>query len=369
MCAPSNAAVDNVILKIMADGFVDGNGHRYNPSMVRIGVGQSAAVKDIALEAKVNSFLAEGSDLAQLDTSIAGYRVELLRLQKDIAKLRRRIQALTVACPWPLSREWEIRIDEETFDRTGRIYFVNHKQKRTSYQIPPEAKPGEQQYTATSMPEYRTHLGTIVKLVERYNTISSKLQRTKLVQTVSESLAKGYNGNSQSVSNVRQQLETQIIDSVHIVLTTLGTAGSRTLESAEKFEVVVIDEAAQSVEPATLVALQLGSSHAILVGDPQQLPATIFSVSGRSTKYDRSLFQRLEEANYPVHMLDTQYRMHPCISDFPRRIFYDGNLLDGPNVKDPEYGNPLYRTIISKLPNFQVSFFLPNVLPHHNGSC
>ena len=27
--------------------------------------------------------------------------------------------------------------------------------------------------------------------------------------------------------------------------------------------------------------LQLGSSHAILVGDPQQLPATIFSMSGK----------------------------------------------------------------------------------------
>ena len=57
-----------------------------------------------------------------------------------------------------------------------------------------------------------------------------------------------------------------------------------------------------------LQALQLGSSHAILVGDPQQLPATIFSVSGRNTKFDRSLFQRLEDAGHPVHMLDTQYR-------------------------------------------------------------
>ena len=35
VCAPSNAAVDNVIMKIMEDGFVDGHGRRYNPSMVR----------------------------------------------------------------------------------------------------------------------------------------------------------------------------------------------------------------------------------------------------------------------------------------------------------------------------------------------
>ena len=126
--------------------------------------------------------------------------------------------------------------------------------------------------------------------------------------------------------------------------------------------------------------MQLGSSHAILVGDPQQLPATIFSISGRDTKYDRSLFARLEEAGHAVHMLDTQYRMvclfrihsgnyllthqtiniplsfqHPAISDFPRRIFYDGKLADGPNVKHPEYGNPLKMAVFKKFPAFQVT--------------
>jgi senataxin len=60
-------------------------------------------------------------------------------------------------------------------------------------------------------------------------------------------------------------------------MTTLGTAGNRALEAANKFEVVVIDEAAQSVEPSTLAGLQLGSSHAILVGDPQQVSDTLQS--------------------------------------------------------------------------------------------
>ncbi|PJA26327.1 MAG: hypothetical protein CO189_11400 [candidate division Zixibacteria bacterium CG_4_9_14_3_um_filter_46_8] len=108
--------------------------------------------------------------------------------------------------------------------------------------------------------------------------------------------------------DVRMGLETHVLNEVHIVMTTLGSAGNRTLEGTEKFEVVVVDEAAQSVEPATLSALQLGSRHCVLVGDPQQLPATIFNVSGRNTKYDRSLFQRLEEAGQPVYMLNEQYR-------------------------------------------------------------
>jgi senataxin len=136
-------------------------------------------------------------------------------------------------------------------------------------------------------------------------------------------------------------------------MTTLGSAGSRALEGVDKFEVVVIDEAAQSVEPSTLSALQLGSRHAVLVGDPQQLPATIFNVSGRESKYDRSLFQRLEEAGEPVYMLNEQYRMHPQISHFPRHIFYGGYLLDGPNVKSPDYGNPLRELVTHSFPSFQ----------------
>eukprot|EP00586_Coscinodiscus_wailesii_P022376 CAMPEP_0172511240 /NCGR_PEP_ID=MMETSP1066-20121228/234896_1 /TAXON_ID=671091 /ORGANISM="Coscinodiscus wailesii, Strain CCMP2513" /LENGTH=385 /DNA_ID=CAMNT_0013290539 /DNA_START=98 /DNA_END=1251 /DNA_ORIENTATION=+ len=353
VCAPSNAAVDNIILKIMADGFIDGNGCRYNPSLIRVGIGQSTAVRDVALEAKVNSVLEGGMDLAALQKSMAKLQAEKMKICESIAGLRRRVNAIISACKWNLAKHWEIRI-EQSFDQTGRVFFVNHKTKSTQFEVPAPPEPGEDHYSATAMPEYRSFMSSIVQLVERFNSVTSKLTRCSLVNTVTNVLAKGgVNAQGQQLFNVKQQLETDILNSVHIVLTTLGTAGSRNFEDCEKFEVVVVDEAAQSVEPASLVALQLGSKHAILVGDPQQLPATIFSVSGRSTKYDRSLFQRLEEAGNKVYMLDTQYRMHPAISDFPRRIFYDGSLLDGDNVKHPEYGCPLRREIQIKFPAFQ----------------
>jgi len=33
-------------------------------------------------------------------------------------------------------------------------------------------------------------------------------------------------------------------------------------------------------------------------------------------------------------MLNIQYRMHPSISKFPNEKFYDGKIIDRPNIKD-----------------------------------
>lgn len=352
VCAPSNNAIDNVIVKIMESGFIDGHGSRYNPSIVRIGSGQGDSVKDVSLETKVDNLLSEAHDFTRIQTIVTGYKTELTRIQSHIGQLKRQQYAIAHASEWPLSKDWEIRCDPSAEDI--RVYFVNHREKSTTFERPPPPEPGETHFPATSMPEYRSATQQLVKLVHKFNSIKLKLDRYLLLQKASNSSSSSAKGQK-AFDLVKQQVETDILDSTHIVMTTLGTAGNRALESAKKFEVVVVDEAAQSVEPSTLVALQLGSSHAILVGDPQQLPATIFSMSGRNTKYDRSLFQRLEEAGHEVHMLDTQYRMDPGISEFPRRIFYGGYLKDGPNVQKIGYGDPLRSAIQAHFPVFRVS--------------
>jgi senataxin len=263
VCAPSNAAVDNVIMKIIADGFVDGSGRRYNPSMARIGRGQSESVKDVCLEEKVESYITDSMDPTQLDNSIEGHKAECRRIHSDITLLRQRMHAMKKAVGYSLAKEWEIRIDEDT----ARVYFVNHKDKTTTYDVPPPPEPGQRHFPAEAMPEYKEFVSRVVKLVERYNNISTQLERLKICQDVSIAIQGGE--RCRAMNTIRQQVETHILDDTHIVTTTLGTAGNRALEAANKFEVVVIDEAAQSVEPSTLAGLQLGSSHAILVGDPQ----------------------------------------------------------------------------------------------------
>ena len=53
--------------------------------------------------------------------------------------------------------------------------------------------------------------------------------------------------------------------------------------------------------------------------------------------FGRSLFERLVTLGHPTHLLDVQYRMHPSVSLFPNREFYDQQILDGPNVKERGY--------------------------------
>ncbi|CAI5730304.1 unnamed protein product [Hyaloperonospora brassicae] len=182
-----------------------------------------------------------------------------------------------------------------------------------------------------------------VAMAQRINGCLEKLAEVKLElqrhqfarQAVSEMRGK----LSQST---RQSLEVSFLDTAHIVFTTLNSAGVAALDASARYDVLVVDEAAQAVELSTIIPMKFGSKQCVLVGDPQQLSATVFSRNSGQSLYERSLFERLESCEHPVHMLRTQYRSHPMISDFPRNYFYDGKLQDGDNVKGGDYAKPYH---------------------------
>jgi senataxin len=102
------------------------------------------------------------------------------------------------------------------------------------------------------------------------------------------------------------------------------------------FDDVIIDEAAQAVELSSIIPLKFQSKRYVLVGDPNQLPATVFSKLAANSLYEQSLFQRLM-IKMPVSMLSIQYRMHPEIRLFPSLHFYNNNLRDGENITEKDY--------------------------------
>ncbi|CAM8913510.1 unnamed protein product [Rhodiola kirilowii] len=104
------------------------------------------------------------------------------------------------------------------------------------------------------------------------------------------------------------------------------------------FGMLIIDEAAQLKECESLIPLQvLGLRHAVLIGDEKQLPAMVRSNISDSVNFGRSLFERLVLLGHRKHLLNIQYRMHPSISRFPNKEFYNNLIVDACSVKTRNY--------------------------------
>ncbi len=137
------------------------------------------------------------------------------------------------------------------------------------------------------------------------------------------------------VRRLERQIRDDILDRAQVLCCTCIGSGHDLLDG-RSFSRVLIDEATQATEPASLVPLVKGSRQIVLVGDHRQLPPTVISRRAERGGLDRSLFERLVEMGITPLMLTTQYRMHPSISDFPNNRFYDGKLEDGVDRSDRE---------------------------------
>jgi ATP-dependent RNA/DNA helicase IGHMBP2 len=101
----------------------------------------------------------------------------------------------------------------------------------------------------------------------------------------------------------------------------------------ETYDVLVIDEAAQALEPGCWVAI-LKTQKLILAGDHQQLPPTIKNQKNGNNGLENTLFQKLI-IKYPEAsiMLETQYRSNEKIMAFSSDYFYEGKLLAHESVQ------------------------------------
>jgi len=134
----------------------------------------------------------------------------------------------------------------------------------------------------------------------------------------SEDLAAKYS----SVHSIRR-----VMNEARIVAATAHRACTMPYLRRRRFEMVIVDEAAQLTEPLTL-GLTLRGRRFILVGDDRQLPPVV-----RTRGLAISMFERLKQSS-PITLLDTQYRMHPDIMSVSNQLFYDGRLRTGVTHED-----------------------------------
>jgi senataxin len=285
VCAPSNAAVDELVMRLKG-GIKTLTGEFHKLSVVRLGRSDNinANVLDVTLDELVNVKL----NLASGKKASTG---------DDVGKLMLNHKAICEELNTFLKQldEWRSKGQGQTPEQSQKVEQLKRKKQELSHSI-------------------------------------------DLLRDNGHTAARDAEIN-------RRQAQQEILDGAHVLCATLSGSGHDMFQNLNiEFETVIIDEAAQSIELSALIPLKYGCAKCIMVGDPKQLPPTVLSREAARFQYEQSLFVRMQ-SNRPndVHLLDTQYRMHPEISRFPSRAFYEGRLLDGPNMAKtrtrPWHGN------------------------------
>ncbi|MBK7344226.1 MAG: AAA family ATPase [Saprospiraceae bacterium] len=131
--------------------------------------------------------------------------------------------------------------------------------------------------------------------------------------------------------HLETRLVEQILDSAQVICTTL-TGAAHSLLDKRRFATLIVDEAAQALEPAVWIPLAR-VERLVLAGDPHQLPPTVKSSEAAREGLNITLMERLLPSLPQVHLLTVQYRMHPAIMAFSNSWFYQDQLIASPGLE------------------------------------
>ncbi|KAL7748690.1 DEAD-box type RNA helicase [Sorochytrium milnesiophthora] len=277
VCAPSNAAVDELTRRIKR-GLKNYHGEAFRPRIVRLGASEAIHrdAKAVTLDELVENMLA--SDYA---TDMGNAKQNLEEADEAFAQL--------------LEDRRVLNLDKSKIE--------------------------EQLANASDAEQIKNLENQLRSLNTRRREMTESMDSEKMRKTDS----------SKMVDGLRMRIRMKLLNEAQIVTCTLSSAGHDVFSKMNHaFDVVIVDEAAQSVELSSLIPLKYGCKKCVLVGDPNQLPPTVVSQLAQEYMYEQSLFVRVQaQSPNAVHLLSIQYRMHPEISHFPSKIFYDSRLEDG----------------------------------------
>ncbi|KAF8694890.1 hypothetical protein HU200_037991 [Digitaria exilis] len=306
ICAQSNAAVDELVSRL-SEGLYSADGKLYRPYIVRVGNAKTVHSNslpffiDTLVEQRLSDELKTKNDDKNSSDSESSSSLRA-KLEKVVDRIRhyesrrKLLESDKSEDGSPVPDEGEVdEVSDEALG--GKLNFLYAQKRKVSAEL------------------------TIAHAREKKIADENKFLKHKVRKSIlgeAEIIVTTLSGCGGDIYGVCSETASS---------NKYGTFSEHAL-----FDVVVIDEAAQALEPATLIPLQLLKSRGtkcIMVGDPKQLPATVMSGLASKFLYECSMFERLQRAGYPVIMLTTQYRMHPEISRFPSSHFYENKLLDG----------------------------------------
>ncbi|KAL5699448.1 hypothetical protein ACHQM5_030351 [Ranunculus cassubicifolius] len=318
ICAQSNAAVDELVSRISCEGLYGTDGKPCKPYLVRVGNRKTVHPSSLPffIDTLVDQRLAEEKMIDNIAKDDLGGDTSML-LRSNLEKLVDRIRFYEAK---------RAKIRDGNTDSKSSSENSESKENGATKEDDDERDMSDAAVGAM-----------LNKLYDQKREISKDLF---LAQTREKK-------TSEEIKALKIKLRKTILREAQIVVTTLSGSGGDlygvcsesfsnykfgSFSENTLFDAVVIDEAAQALEPATLIPLQLLKSSrtkCIMVGDPKQLPATVLSQVASKFLYECSMFERLQRAGHPVVMLAKQYRMHPEICKFPSYHFYENKLLNG----------------------------------------
>jgi superfamily I DNA and/or RNA helicase len=133
------------------------------------------------------------------------------------------------------------------------------------------------------------------------------------------------------------RLISKIVEDSKVVCTTLIGSALKDLDGII-FDLVIIDEASQALEPECWVAISKAKK-VIFVGDHKQLPPTVKSQDAKKLGLEITMLDRFTEIAAHTCMLKEQYRMNSLIMNWPNHQFYDGKLTANDKVKSWTIGH------------------------------
>ncbi|GAC97823.1 DNA-binding protein SMUBP-2 [Pseudozyma hubeiensis SY62] len=173
---------------------------------------------------------------------------------------------------------------------------------------------------------------SFLTLHEQVANNDTNIELQKLIQLKNEQ-GELSSSDERKYKALTRACEKEILSTADVICCTCVGCGDPRLAKI-KFRTVLVDEATQAAEPECMIPLVMGCKQVVFVGDHLQLGPVIMNKKVARAGASQSLFERLIMlGNRPIR-LQVQYRMHPCLSEFPSNMFYEGTLQNG--VTAPE---------------------------------
>ncbi|MEZ4799562.1 MAG: AAA domain-containing protein [Flavobacteriales bacterium] len=144
---------------------------------------------------------------------------------------------------------------------------------------------------------------------------------------------------AKNLNKEARELEKYIVDSTiqsADVITSTLIGSTHEFLRERKFDVVIIDEAGQALEPGCWVPI-LKADKVVLAGDPYQLPPTVKSREAEKKGLTTTLLEKAINRLSRISLLEVQYRMNESIAAYSNQYFYAGKLSAHESVAERRY--------------------------------